>query len=78
MAEAAVEGIQLPADGSGKITGAFKIAIGTDTVYLPATVIVDRSGLEIGGRLLAQLEQLSSQLDRLEELAFASTAALTQ
>lgn len=77
MADTAVEGVQLPADGVGKITGAFKMLIDDDTVYLPVTVLVDRAGTEIGGPLLAQLETLSSQLARLEELALASTAALT-
>jgi hypothetical protein len=75
--DSAVEGIQLPADGTGKITGAFKMIIDDDTVYLPVTVIVDRSGVEIGGQLLSQLETLSFQLARLEELALESTAALT-
>lgn len=77
MPDTTVEGIQLPADGTGKITGAVKILIGSDTVYLPVTVLVDRGGTEIGGQLIAQLETLSSQLDRLLELALESTAALT-
>lgn len=78
MAQTVVEGVQLPTDGLGKITAAFTIDIDGDTVYLPATVIVDSLGAEIGRDLLRSLETLSAQLARLELLAVESTEALTR
>lgn len=87
MADDVVEGVQLPADGAGKITGAFIlkgtaalqpiVLEGVDNVYLPATVIVDARGVEISGRILAELGRIAGCLERLEELQLQSTAVLT-
>lgn len=80
------EGVQLPPDSTGKITGAFvlkgtgaaqpTVLVGVDNVYLPATVLVDARGVEIGGRLLDVLERIALTLERTEELQEHSTAIL--
>lgn len=87
MADDVAEGVQLPADGSGKITGAFilqgtgtaqpTVTIGVDDVYLPATVIVDARGVEIGSSILTELGRIAGMLERIEDLQLQSTAVLT-
>lgn len=86
--ESVVEGVQLPVDGAGKITGAFILqgaadtepdaSTGALTIVIPATALVDHRGGELGTRLLDQLESIASMLERIEPLLTLATAAITE
>ena len=85
--EEVVQAIQLPQDSTGKITGGFllkgksvaqaTVGDGSD-IWLPATVIVDENGTEIGGKILKELETIALMLGRIEDLQILATAALTE
>lgn len=74
-------GVQLPPDSSGKITGAFKTTVydetGTpQTVYVPATLIADSNGYEIGGKLLQMLEEINESLKKIVDFQEITTNVL--
>jgi hypothetical protein len=82
MAKESVIGIQLPPDSTGKITGAFPVPDpdgnvdsngNVKIIYLPATVLVDSRGMDIGGEILNALNHIADSLDELK-----ATAKLTQ
>ena len=58
MAGIVVAGVQLPPDSTGRITGGYQITVAGQTVTLPASVIVDSNGNEVGGAILATLDAL--------------------
>jgi len=76
MARSTVIGIQLPPDSTGKITGAFTLidpdgnldASGiAKIIYLPATVIINARGEDIGAEMLSLLERIANTLDELKQ-----------
>lgn len=78
MPQPSIQGVQLPVDGTGKVTPAIEIQINGVNVYIPATVLVDSSGVEIGEAILHALQELNARLEKLEKLAIQSTEALTR
>jgi hypothetical protein len=67
MALPVLTAIQLPPDGTGKVTGGFPIEQQDGSViYVPATAIVNSLGLEIGNAILEQLERIADSLDELK------------
>jgi hypothetical protein len=69
MAETA-PAIQLPPDGVGKVTGGFAIpspAGDGSQLWMPASVLVDANGHEIGLRIVKALEGIEEQLRQFRE-----------
>ena len=76
MAAPTIKGVQLPPDSSGKITGAFIIldpagevdASGaTKQIIIPATVLVNSIGEDIGGEILNSLQEIAESLKVMKE-----------
>lgn len=61
-------GWQLPPDSTGKIAAAIAVTVNGQTVYVPATVLADGAGNEIGSQLLDALEQLPQLLGELRAI----------
>jgi hypothetical protein len=72
MPQRIIQGVQLPPDSTGKITAGVSITIhndstgNDDTVVIPATLIVDTRGYEIGTEILSELRSIRKALERLE------------
>lgn len=76
MAAPTIKGIQLPPDSTGKITGAFVIPDPDGDVdsggilkqiVIPATVLVNSTGDDIGGEILTNLQEIAQSLKALQE-----------
>jgi hypothetical protein len=78
------KGVQLPPDSTGRITGGFVTEEFDDTtgttndVVLPATVLVDAEGGELGRALLNELETLNHTLGEIQKQNQLILQALTR
>jgi hypothetical protein len=83
MAQTA-QGVQLPPDSTGKITAGFSISVHNDvtgvedTVVIPATVIVDSNGEDIGTKILRALTELVAEIHKMNELNMLMEEALNR
>lgn len=66
--EVSQPGIQLPADGTGKVTAGYPITIEGSQVWIPATVLVDGNGQEIGSILRNLLDSMTDMTEMLNKL----------
>lgn len=73
MAQRIVHGIQLPPESTGPITAGISITVHNDAtgnddiVIIPATIIVDSKGYEIGSTILSELRNIRKALEKLED-----------